>query len=427
MSYNFPYSESDTNNSTESFLSLEDTCHNKTVSNIFNNQSLPNPSSIMETRSALEILGSLSPTDAKELVELLNGQRQIEVPNSNEVPKRTFRKNVTLPKWNGKSEDFEFYIGRLETRIQRELDSFMEPSAICLDMIDTLPEKKQSRVAYWFEESKAREEFDWRELIRVFRKEFENKDARQAASEILTRMVQGKNQLFVDFLRDFEYRLALSGGNEAFTPLGKTQQLKASLNSRLRRSLIGVKLPSPGNYKEWVAEVKEVAAELESAPGYRPKNATETSTKIGAPKGGNVISEENADPRIDSEGDTIMGGTNALLAAIRDLVKDRDVLLANIGKEKGSKKSNSGKSSSSNEKSTKPRAPWRSAKEFQQLREKGLCTRCTKKGHVSWKCPTHMPARRDKPMISAVEQSSEDSESDIEDSNSISDSGNEDS
>lgn len=63
-------------------------------------------------------------------------------------------------------------------------------------------------------------------------------------------MEQGKNKLFVDFLRDFEYRLAQSGGNEAYNPLGKTQQLKASLNPRLRRSLIGVKLPSAKNYRE---------------------------------------------------------------------------------------------------------------------------------------------------------------------------------
>lgn len=330
MSYGFPNSESDSNNSIDSFYSLEET------NSI--NKPIPSDFYIMETRSALEILGSLSPTDAKDLIELLNDQRQIEVPSDNGLVKKRFRKNVALPKWNGKSEDFEFYIGRLETRITKELDSFVEPAAICLDMIDTLPEKKQSRVAYWFEESKSNENFDWRELIRVFRKEFESKNARQAASEIVTRMAQGKNQLFVDFLRDFEYRLAQSGGNEAFTPLGKTQQLKASLNPRLRNSLIGVKLPSPKYYREWVAEVKEVAAELESAPGYRTKNAPETNTIMGAPKVGSAMAQETTDPTIDSEGDTIMGGTNALLAALKELVRDRDSVLSNIEKETSSKK-----------------------------------------------------------------------------------------
>lgn len=69
-----------------------------------------------------------------------------------------------------------------------------------------------------------------------------------------------------------------------------------------------------------------------------------------------------------------------------------------------------------NEKSTKPQAPWRSVKEFHELR---------KKGHVSWKCPTHKLARKNKSIISVVEPPSEDSDSDIGDSSS-SDSGNED-
>lgn len=55
---------------------------------------------------------------------------------------------------------------------------------------------------------------------------------------------------------------------------------------------------------------------------------------------GNIIVEKNEDPRIDGGGDTFMEGTNALLAAIKDLVKNRDVLLASIGKEEFSKKSN---------------------------------------------------------------------------------------
>lgn len=88
MSYNFPYSDSDTNKSIDFFFSLEDISHNKTVSNLFKHQLSPNPSSIIETRSVLEILGYLSPTDAKELIELLNIKRQNEIPISNEMLKK---------------------------------------------------------------------------------------------------------------------------------------------------------------------------------------------------------------------------------------------------------------------------------------------------------------------------------------------------
>ena len=65
---------------------------------------------------------------------------------------------------------------------------------------------------------------------------------------MVNRMEQGLHQYFVDFLQEFEYRMALSGGEAAYTPLGKTQLLKASINGRLRRALVGVKLPPPADY-----------------------------------------------------------------------------------------------------------------------------------------------------------------------------------
>ena len=335
--------------------------------------------------SAIEILGSLSASDANDLVQLLIAKRQRDSNpdnnNGNNNSKKQIRKNVVLPKWNGEPEDFDFYIGRLETRIQMELASFLEPAAICLDMIDTLPESKKPRVADWFQESRSSGKFDWEDLIKLFRKEFENKDARQAASEIVSRMEQGKAQYFVDFLREFEYRLAQSGGNEAYTSLGKTQQLKASLNPRLRRSLIGVKLPSANNYKEWVAAVKEVASELEGLPGYRSKNAAGTTTVIGAAKGGMTHTLDNFQPAVDEDGDTVMGGANALLAAIQALMLNKDKApLASITTDKTADNPKTQKQIDPDR--PKPRAPWRSVKDFKKLQENGLCTRCAKKGHI---------------------------------------------
>lgn len=126
-----------------------------------------------------------------------------------------------------------------------------------------------------------------------------------------------KSADLLEFFRGFEYKLAQTGGNEAFTLLGKTQQLKASLNPRLRRSLIGVKLPPAKNFKELVVEVKEVAAELEGMPGYRPRNATETTTNIEVSKGGRVNSDDIIQPVIYYDGDTHLGDANALLAAAK--------------------------------------------------------------------------------------------------------------
>ncbi|KAI0997344.1 hypothetical protein K3495_g10843 [Podosphaera aphanis] len=113
-------------------------------------------------------------------------------------------------------------------------------------------------------------------------------------------MGQGYHQYFDDFLKDFDNRVALSGGSEAHTSLGKTHRLKDSLNPRLRRALIGVKLPPPEDYSAWVEEVREVAAELEELADYRPEGASQTNTVLGAPKSGSAQLDLRA-PAISNE------------------------------------------------------------------------------------------------------------------------------
>lgn len=338
--------------------------------------------------SGRDILSSLPQSEIQELLRIREERKAQSSPSQeteflgtsgNQSLVVAQRKDVTLPKWNGKLEDFDFYIRRLELRVVRELEPYTDSCKICLDMIDTLPEEKQARAAEWFRESARTNEFNWRQLALFFRKQFEDKQARQAAAAMLNRMEQGYHQYFQDFLKDFEYRLALCGGSEAFTSLGKTQQLKNSINSRLRRALVGVKLPPPTDYKAWVEEVMEVAAELEALADYRPKGATQTSTVLGAPKSGSaqsyISTEPNArTPKLDSDGDISMGGTNAVLAAIRELKE------SGIGPQKKNNK--------------KPRAPWRSKEDFNRLFKEGRCTRCTKKGHVGKYCDSYSSAQR---------------------------------
>ena len=218
-------------------------------------------------------------------------------------------------------------------------------------------------------------------------------------------MGQGRHQLFRDFLKEFEYQVALSGGDEIFTPLAKTRQLKLSLNNNLRRALIGVKLPSERNYTEWVSSVKEIAVELESFSDYRPKNSNQIGTKIGPPKSGSTtyrLELNHSDTAVDQDGDTIMASTNAILAAIENLK------IQSQGGEAKPKRVKTGKLKTIPEKkydeSHKPRAPWRPRTEFNRLVEKGVCVRCKKKGHKGEACPTYRAARRPKFGISQLEE-----------------------
>ncbi|KAI0999355.1 hypothetical protein K3495_g8840 [Podosphaera aphanis] len=153
--------------------------------------------------------------------------------------------------------------------------------------------------------------------------------------------------------------------------------------------------------------MKEVAAELESFADYRPKGAPQTSTKLGAPKSGST-QNFSGQTSVDAEVDVVMGGTNALLAALRELTTQKAYSKARNGN------SSEGKSRPREELSSKhpkTRAPWRSKSEFNRLLEEGVCTRCTKKGHIGRDCRKFRPAQRSEGDISSVAIEQEDFES----------------
>ncbi|KAI0992766.1 hypothetical protein K3495_g15419, partial [Podosphaera aphanis] len=228
--------------------------------------------------------GALSNHDWQELMQMLAERRGQNPTAAHSGIPRTARREAVLPRWNGQIQDFGFFIGRLETRIENDYAPHFDDCTICLDMIDTIPDRLKPRVANWFEIRRSSGEFRWREFVEHFKDTFSDRQARQAASEMLDRMEQGEHQYFADFLQDFELRVAQSGGDEAHTPLGKVQKLKAAINGKLRRALIGLKLPNAHLYEEWVAEVKEIALELEGLSDYRPRGARHIRTRIGVPK-----------------------------------------------------------------------------------------------------------------------------------------------
>lgn len=50
----------------------------------------------------------------------------------------------------------------LRTRVEKEMGDHREPSSVCIDIINTLPDVKNSRVANWFSFSKEADNFNWR-------------------------------------------------------------------------------------------------------------------------------------------------------------------------------------------------------------------------------------------------------------------------
>ncbi|KAI6247060.1 hypothetical protein HI914_04935 [Erysiphe necator] len=189
------------------------------------------------------------------------------------------------------------------------------------------------------------------------------------AAEVLGRMRQGQHQYFEDFLRDFESQYSLCDVN-TWGPTGKIALVHTAINEQLREALVGIDISIKLGYKAWIARVKQVAVQLQALQKYRPKGAAHIKTWYVSGQGTvvpQVTKSDREDTVLDSEGDTKMGGVNAISAE--------------TSQKKGKR----------NEQK-KPRAPWRTSEEFQKLKEKGLCTRCRKPGHFSRWCPLFSPA-----------------------------------
>ncbi|KAI0997024.1 hypothetical protein K3495_g11159 [Podosphaera aphanis] len=343
---------------------------------------------MVEGGPAPEAPFNLSPQDMSVLLKFLN-ERGTGVTGQGQVTEgRPPRRDTALPRWNGRPQDFNLYAGRLEIRIQTDLAPFFNDCSICLDMIDTLPEELKPRVASWFDLRRVSGKFNWKEFLEHFKATFSDKQARQTAAELVNRMEQGEHQYFLDFLQDFEHKMVQCGGELTYTPAGKTMQLKASLNGRLQRALIGVKLPSVELFDEWVAEVKEVALELEALADYRPRNSALTVTKFGAPKSGTTQMFPRY-PATDGEGDITMGGTNAIVAAIQQLAVASRLSQGEVGGD-GQGQDRGGNSETTigvgEENIELPRAPWRTKEELRRLMREGKCVRCTRKGHFARNC-----------------------------------------
>ena len=142
----------------------------------------------MEKQSAEDLSDNLSIDDKRELLAIPQERRNFRTTsnadpqiNPSQINPAIQMAKSALPKCSGQAEDFRFYIRRLEARIQREWAPYVDPCSICLDMIDTLLDEKKLRVTEWFEESSQKNSFSWESFVEHFRRQFDDKEALQAA------------------------------------------------------------------------------------------------------------------------------------------------------------------------------------------------------------------------------------------------------
>ena len=279
--------------------------------------------------------------------------------------------------WDGLVSSFDSHILQVQIKIEEEKAFLGSNRSICLGIFRSIPTAKQPRIIHWFETGGADRSHDWEKFIVHVKSQFQNKQARQTAGNLLKRMRMGQNQYFTDFLQDFELKLSQCGGID-WSDCNKIIYLDTGINAKLRQLLLNKSLPDD-DYLKWVNKVKAVAGRLENTPSYRPNGCSGKNTyyipqngSMPYPVNTHINSSHNA--ILDADGDTKMSG-----------IKSLQVLQAAIN-------ALSGNSARLND--TKPRAIWRSQDEFKKLTEEGKCMRCTKKGHNSRACPKYRAAIR---------------------------------
>lgn len=160
------------------------------------------------------------------------------------------KKASEWPKWDGRKETYKGYICRLRTKIEVDwdyLDYLGGHRAVCIDMMNTLPIDLQLRVSHWFQKGGLERNWNYELFFEHFNENFEDKQAARAAGEDQARMRQGAHQLFADFLRDYEYKLAQADGLE-WHDKAKINGINIGLNHRLQKSLVSVSGLSSSSY-----------------------------------------------------------------------------------------------------------------------------------------------------------------------------------
>ena len=81
-------------------------------------------------------------------------------------------------------------------------------AAICNQIIGTIPEDKQQRVAHWFISGGKDGQFNVDDFLGVIKEKFKDREQIQTAGKQLYLIYIGLSQRFESFLQDFKYKLA---------------------------------------------------------------------------------------------------------------------------------------------------------------------------------------------------------------------------
>lgn len=147
------------------------------------------------------------------------------------------RKPSKWPVWDGSAVAFEAHIFNLRVKIEEDRQFLGSDRSICLSIFNSIPTDKQPRIMQWYRNGGSDGSYNWELFLAHITDQLENKQARQTARSQLQRMRMGKNQLFVDFLQDFELKITQCNCSH-WSDDSKISLLESGINHTLRNILL---------------------------------------------------------------------------------------------------------------------------------------------------------------------------------------------
>lgn len=193
----------------------------------------------------------------------------------------------------------------------------------------------------------------------------------EKANNALNEMKMGENQRWASFFSSWSNKLTEAQG-DGWEGRIKIGLLRSAINTKLKTALAGNHLLPKWDYDEYIRIVSQIAHQIEEVskrskiPGRMDFNSGKGGSfkagfaswagEVGTGESSGSQSRQYRVGQVDSSGDTVMGGVNATKAS--------NYLRNQIG-----------------------RAKWKSPEHIAQLREKGLCFRCERRGCNTRICP----------------------------------------
>ncbi|PHH58763.1 hypothetical protein CDD81_4663 [Ophiocordyceps australis] len=311
---------------------------------------------------------------------LRNGP-QPEATNTSSAAKKEVlarRRHLAWPVWSGKPEEFPLFLRTLVMRYDADAEVGMVGTQreVWLQLLQCLPSSLHKKVESFWMNGGPNGEMAAQSFFEYLSRTFGTIQYQKEAQAKLRTLRQKEGQLFADFWPELDDTISRAAGSTPWADDAKLSWLHNAMSPQLRELLVTVVMPE--NWDDYVQRLQTIAYSFEQTARFQKARRRfladngESPNSSAAPNANPAVGS-SSQPKVDSEGDVIMGATRT--------------------QRNGRRGGRGGQQQSTAANSTQRTAKWASAEDRQKRRESGRCIRCGDSTHFIAKCP-YKPAVR---------------------------------